>query len=236
MTFDDTFPKRLAQVRAEKGLSQGDLAAKTGIAPAQISRYETGKNAPRPEIIARLARALDVSMDWLSTGDIPFGDEAGPELKLRLPRYLHTLIGTAADKSEKTIVEEIIGRLDDSFAQDTNEAEFSDIFTKLERNFQAREDERSEQAATLYALVRQMGQRFQQLLVSVSNGDVLTKDFAKRLVLDAADAEMLEKILAASAQRYHADDNDNDAHDSDDDFQQIEPGLTRIMRPSKPLK
>ena len=69
MTNNDTFAKRLIQRRAEQGYSQEELSKISGIAAAQISRYEAGKNKPRANIIAKLAEALDISFDWLAYGD-----------------------------------------------------------------------------------------------------------------------------------------------------------------------
>jgi len=50
-------------------MSQSELAAKAGVAPAQISRYESGKHEPRPHVAARLAAALDCSVAWLFNGE-----------------------------------------------------------------------------------------------------------------------------------------------------------------------
>jgi len=51
----------LKKVRAEKGLSQLDLAGKTGIAPGEISRIENDWIRPYPGWRKRLAKALGVS-------------------------------------------------------------------------------------------------------------------------------------------------------------------------------
>ncbi|MBY0242956.1 MAG: helix-turn-helix domain-containing protein [Burkholderiaceae bacterium] len=75
MTLNDTFGGRLAQARGLIGLSQSELAEQTGIAAAQISRYESGRNTPRPAIVAKLASALSVTMEWLN------GDKGNASLK-----------------------------------------------------------------------------------------------------------------------------------------------------------
>lgn len=43
MTNNDTIAKRIIEMRAERGMSQSELAAASEVAPAQISRYESGK-------------------------------------------------------------------------------------------------------------------------------------------------------------------------------------------------
>lgn len=61
-------PARLTQARARLGVSKTDLAAQTGVSPAAIGQYEAGVNSPRPEVVARLARALQVRPEFFSVG------------------------------------------------------------------------------------------------------------------------------------------------------------------------
>ncbi|WP_416359165.1 helix-turn-helix domain-containing protein [Delftia acidovorans] len=75
MGMANTFGARLIRARVAEGLSQSDLAASSGIAPAQISRYEADKNQPRLHILRKLAAALDIAPDRQLAGD----DEADTE-------------------------------------------------------------------------------------------------------------------------------------------------------------
>jgi len=59
------FRERLKQIRDMRELTQSDLGAMVGLDLNTISRYETGKTEPSADIIALLARALDVSADYL---------------------------------------------------------------------------------------------------------------------------------------------------------------------------
>lgn len=61
-------PARLTQARVRLGTSKADLAAQVGVSPAAIGQYEAGVNSPRPEVIARLAKALQVRPDFFSVG------------------------------------------------------------------------------------------------------------------------------------------------------------------------
>lgn len=45
--------------RLMAGLTQVALAAKVGVHPITMVRYETGAITPRPDTLSRLARALD---------------------------------------------------------------------------------------------------------------------------------------------------------------------------------
>jgi Predicted transcriptional regulators len=63
------FSKRLKSERMNQGLSQKELAEKSGIAAATLSSYEgmdeSRKKYPTIDKATALAKALNVSMDWL---------------------------------------------------------------------------------------------------------------------------------------------------------------------------
>lgn len=59
------FAQRLTTTRELRGITQGDLANRVGISENQIWRYENADVQPKAEVIARLARELDVSTDYL---------------------------------------------------------------------------------------------------------------------------------------------------------------------------
>ena len=71
MTQSETVKDRLTRARSALGWSKQDLAESSGVAAAQISRYEAGRNEPRSEVVAKLARALNVQFDWLAYGRGP---------------------------------------------------------------------------------------------------------------------------------------------------------------------
>jgi transcriptional regulator with XRE-family HTH domain len=59
---------RLAQIRRERGLSQGELARALGTTPEVVSRYERGLYLPRPSVLFALRRHLAVTFDHLLAG------------------------------------------------------------------------------------------------------------------------------------------------------------------------
>lgn len=59
------FSKRLLLIRVQRGLSQVELAERAGIGENAVWRYESGETEPKGEVIARLAKELDVSTDYL---------------------------------------------------------------------------------------------------------------------------------------------------------------------------
>jgi Zn-dependent peptidase ImmA (M78 family)/DNA-binding XRE family transcriptional regulator len=61
-------PARLTQARVRRGISKTDLAGEVGVSPAAVGQYEAGVNAPRPEVLDRLAAALEVRPEFFSVG------------------------------------------------------------------------------------------------------------------------------------------------------------------------
>lgn len=57
--------QNLKRIRAAKGISQGDIVKATGIDKAMISNIENGKTNPTLGTIAKLAKALGVSVGKL---------------------------------------------------------------------------------------------------------------------------------------------------------------------------
>lgn len=61
----ELFADRLQKARELRELSQSSLAAKAGLPASSISHFEAGSRKPSFENLRRLARALDVSTDYL---------------------------------------------------------------------------------------------------------------------------------------------------------------------------
>ena len=57
--------KNLKRIRTEKGISQGDIVKASGIDKAIISNIENGKTNPTLATIAKLAKAIGVSVGEL---------------------------------------------------------------------------------------------------------------------------------------------------------------------------
>jgi len=61
-------PARLTQARLRAGMKKADLAREVDVSPAAIGQYEAGVNSPRPDVLDRLARALDVRPEFFAVG------------------------------------------------------------------------------------------------------------------------------------------------------------------------
>lgn len=89
--------QRIMERRKRMGMTQEELAERSGLTTQFVSYAESGKRASRPENLMRIAAVLGVSTDYLLTGDIIDKD------KLLLSDKLDKL-----DAEEVRIVESII--------------------------------------------------------------------------------------------------------------------------------
>jgi transcriptional regulator with XRE-family HTH domain len=84
----DIFQERLTAARTLRGLSQSQLAAKSGLDPSSLSHFESGTRKPSFENLKRLAGALDVTTDYLlGRSDTPDASATAG----RLHRDMHKL-------------------------------------------------------------------------------------------------------------------------------------------------
>ena len=78
------FGRRLAELRQKAGLSQAQLGERLGMSQRAIASWEMRETTSfRPDQIAQLADVLDVSVEFLVTGEQPGKRERrGPKGKL----------------------------------------------------------------------------------------------------------------------------------------------------------
>lgn len=60
-----SFGEKLKQARRKFGWSQDDLGQKVGIHGRHVGKYENGRALPGAETIVRIAKVLNVSIDYL---------------------------------------------------------------------------------------------------------------------------------------------------------------------------
>lgn len=59
---------RIAMLRRDKKMSQGQLAQALGVSPSAIGMYEQGRREPSAATVVSLAKIFRVSTDYLLTG------------------------------------------------------------------------------------------------------------------------------------------------------------------------
>lgn len=90
------FAQKVKETREEIGLSQGALAKKVGISQRSVTAYETGTARPRGLTARKLARALNVSLDYLLNDDID-----DPENGMEKELYLEDIYRSYGARGEK---------------------------------------------------------------------------------------------------------------------------------------
>lgn len=69
------FNEKLVRLRKKKKWSQQDLCDRIGVHSAHLSRLENGKSQPSVELLRKIAKAFNVTMDYLLDENI---DELTP--------------------------------------------------------------------------------------------------------------------------------------------------------------
>lgn len=60
--------QRIADLRKEKGLTQLDIANKTGIQRCHVARIEAGRYSVGLDTLAMIGDAMDMSIDYVERG------------------------------------------------------------------------------------------------------------------------------------------------------------------------
>lgn len=68
-----TLSERIKEGLAIRGMKQSDLVERTGINKSSISTYISGAYEPKMKNIHRIAKALNISTEWLLGYDVPIG-------------------------------------------------------------------------------------------------------------------------------------------------------------------
>lgn len=64
-----TLGQRIQRLRREKGWTQRELEQRAGIENRNLTRYESDKVRPRVESLTKIAEALEVSVDELTSNE-----------------------------------------------------------------------------------------------------------------------------------------------------------------------
>lgn len=98
------FPETLRAVRESRGLTQAELAQRSGFQPSAVSHFEQGRRTPTIQNIERLADTLDVAVDCL------LGRGGRSAASTATARQLHGDF-VRLSQEEQTVVLQLIGLL-----------------------------------------------------------------------------------------------------------------------------
>jgi len=97
------FAVRLRRIRDERQLTQSDLARRAGMQPSAIAHFEADRRKPSFDNIRELAKALDVTVDYLMRGKeaatTAFRDE--DKLSSRDRDYIQGIINMMIEKKDE---------------------------------------------------------------------------------------------------------------------------------------
>jgi transcriptional regulator with XRE-family HTH domain len=95
------FPDKLRVLRKSKGWSQGQLAKKINADLQRVSKYERGVIWPTMELMVRLAKVFEVSVDYLIRDK-----ENATISKIKNPALRHQIeeVNGLPDKDQETVI------------------------------------------------------------------------------------------------------------------------------------
>jgi transcriptional regulator with XRE-family HTH domain len=105
-TGDKDFGLRLRKCREARGLTQAQLAARSGVAQNSISGYETGSVMPESKDLGRLARAVGARIELLLEG-VPSMPNEVEKFLLALPKRTWRKILRMSPQELDQVVREI---------------------------------------------------------------------------------------------------------------------------------
>jgi transcriptional regulator with XRE-family HTH domain len=98
---------RLRAVRLNNDLTQEELAVKIGTDIKQISRWESGKFSPNLETLVEIARALNVSADYL----LGISDDPAPHERIdNLSDEERAVVSAMRRKDDKAVMKILANR------------------------------------------------------------------------------------------------------------------------------
>ena len=80
--------KRIKTIREERQMKQKQFAASLGISGSLLSQIETGRKNPVYELLYKLMKKYNVSLDWLFSGQGEMFLKKKPEVKAREDKYI----------------------------------------------------------------------------------------------------------------------------------------------------
>jgi transcriptional regulator with XRE-family HTH domain len=116
-TLPSEIGRRLREFRAQRGLTQKELADGAGVSRPQLARYESGEDLPQPKALIRFADYMEATLDWLVYGDAEEAptpndralreclvelQHASPQCRFAAIEMMHVLL--IADRAEERLL------------------------------------------------------------------------------------------------------------------------------------
>ncbi len=98
-----TFSERIKKLRSNKNLSLDKLASELGINKSRVAMWENNGTVPRDDILIKLSKYFDVSIDYLLGNEKMEDKEPDSERLQFLQRGLGKLDEGRLEKAEKVL-------------------------------------------------------------------------------------------------------------------------------------
>ncbi len=100
--IQEIFASRLKEIRRISHLSQGDLAKMANISQSNIARYETLKAEATISPLAKIAKALNITSDYL-LGIEQKNKEELNEIEVKQQKLIKTILNLSESNQEKVL-------------------------------------------------------------------------------------------------------------------------------------
>lgn len=104
MSSPITFAEKITVLRAERKMGVRELGRAVGVTGMHISNLEKGKSSPSPELVVKLAKALEANVDEL----LFLANQVSPEVigvihqnPLTIPNFLRSAKNLTPEQWEK---------------------------------------------------------------------------------------------------------------------------------------
>lgn len=88
--------ERIAQLRSQANMSQGQLAQTLGVSRQAISKWENDQSSPDTIHLIKLADVLDTEVEYLATGKKPVYEE--PPIVLNMVKKVDKVVEKVVEK------------------------------------------------------------------------------------------------------------------------------------------
>lgn len=123
-----TLAEKVKEAREIMGISQETLAERIDVSKRSVTAYETGNAKPRGTTVRKLARALNVSLDYLLNDDIDdpkYGIEKNHHLE-----NVYEIYGASAEEEARLLLEKNMALFaGGTLSQEAKDAFFDAIMT-----------------------------------------------------------------------------------------------------------
>lgn len=96
--------ERIRMLMEEQGMTQKELANKSNITEASMSKYLSGERRPRIDVVVNIANALGVSVDDLLGNGLENAEATLPALKTVLARGMEKM----SEEEKKELIKYIL--------------------------------------------------------------------------------------------------------------------------------